>query len=86
MAACLVRFLCSVFPGFNWFLGPIGLVDAGVGPGFALFGLSRALFSIFGVPNWNLSRFSPTLVRRFGGLSVSVGVWYWIWSPFMGGR
>ena len=29
MVACLVRFLCSVFPGFNWFLRPIGLVDEG---------------------------------------------------------
>ena len=47
MVACLVAFLCSVFPGFNWFLGPIGLVDE-VGPGFVLWGFPVTFFLFLG--------------------------------------
>ena len=73
------------FLGFNWLLGPIGLVAEG---------LVRAL--PFGAFPWPFFYFwvceighsllvSQTLVRRFGGLSVFVGVWYWIWFPLYGG-
>ena len=84
MVACLVRFLCSVFPGFNWFLSPIGLVD--VGSVRALpFGAFPWPFFYFWCAQLEFFSVSQTLVRRFGGLSVSVGVWYWIWFPLYGG-
>ena len=50
--------------------------------GICPLGLSRGLFSIFGVRNWNFLGFAD-FFRRFGGLFV--GVWYWIWSLLYGG-
>ena len=57
MVACLVRFLCSVFLGFHWLLGPIGLVAEGLvralpfwafpWPFFYFWGAQLAIFSVF---------------------------------------
>ena len=84
MVACLVRFLCSVFLGFNWLLGPIGLVAEGLVRALP-FGAFPWPFFYFWCAKLAVLLVSPTLVRRFGGLSVSVGVWYWIWFPLYGG-
>ena len=84
MVAFLVAFLRLAIMDFICVSVSFGLVDEGLVRALPFWAFPWPFF-YFGVPNWNLFLVSPTLVRRFGGLSVSVGVWYWIWFPLYGG-
>ena len=50
---------------------------------FCPLGLSRGLFSIFELRNWQFSWFHRFWFVVFWGMSG--GVWYWIWSLLYGG-